>query len=73
MKNAFLLATCVLSFSCGALLAAEKASFWDKQRKGANGDGGKDSADWFRAAAEFGLEGARITYRPAKAVCQKGP
>jgi len=39
---------------------ARTIAFWDIQRKGANGDGGRDSQKWFRAAAEVGIEFVRL-------------
>lgn len=59
-KIAFFLIAFVLPLSCEGLLANEKTSFWAKQRKGANGDGGKEAEDWFRAAAEFGIQFIRL-------------
>jgi hypothetical protein len=40
--------------------ANEKLAFWDQQRKGANGGGGGDIDDWFRAATAAGIEYVRL-------------
>ncbi len=39
----------------------EKLAFWNEQRKGANGDGGKNPEDWFQAAGELGLQFIRLS------------
>jgi len=39
----------------------EKHAFWSEQRKGANGDGGKNPEDWFRSAGELGLQFIRLS------------
>jgi aryl-phospho-beta-D-glucosidase BglC (GH1 family) len=47
----------------------EKIRFWDAQRKGANGMGGANHDEWFKAASELGLEYIRLTpaeMKPAK-------
>ncbi len=41
-----------------------KLSFWQQQRKGANGDVGDATEAWMQAAADFGIEFARLA--PAK-------
>lgn len=43
-----------------AVLAQPKIEFWNQQRKGANGDGGRDPETWFRAAADVGIEYVRL-------------
>jgi len=46
-----------------------KMSFWDVQRKGANGGYGANRSEWFRAAGELGLEFIRltpVTWKPAR-------
>jgi len=40
--------------------ANPKLAFWDEQRKGANGGGEDATAEWFEAAAEFGIEYIRL-------------
>lgn len=49
-----------LLLCAGAAGGAEKIAFWDTQRKGANGDGGRDPEQWFRAAADVGIEFVRL-------------
>lgn len=39
----------------------QKLAFWDQQRKGANGGGGSDPEQWFRAAADVGIEFVRLS------------
>jgi hypothetical protein len=43
-----------------AVLAQPKIEFWNQQRKGANGDGGRDPETWFRSAADVGIEYVRL-------------
>ena len=43
-----------------SLPSDKKIEFWHTQRKGANGDGGKDPEKWFGAAAEVGIEFVRL-------------
>ncbi len=64
----------ILIFACSATAFAagptlqtnKKLSFWDQQRKGANGDGGAINNSgttpdaWFKAASEKGLEYVRL-------------
>ncbi len=38
-----------------------KMSFWDVQRKGANGGSGADRQEWFKAAGDLGLEFIRLS------------
>jgi aryl-phospho-beta-D-glucosidase BglC (GH1 family) len=58
-KRLVLVATSIMLLT-GSPDAAEKIAFWDTQRKGANGDGGKDHEAWFRAAADVGIEYVRL-------------
>lgn len=44
-----------------AEVSNDKLTFWDQQRKGANGGGGEDPEEWFRAAAEVGIEFVRLS------------
>ncbi len=39
----------------------EKLAFLSVQRKGANGDGGKEPEDWFRWAGDLGLQFIRLS------------
>lgn len=54
------LAATVALVLAGASTAADKSAFWNTQRKGANGDGGRDPEAWFRAAADVGIEFVRL-------------
>ena len=45
----------------GAAASNEKLTFWDRQRKGANGGGGSDPEEWFEAAADAGIEYVRLS------------
>ena len=50
----------LLSLLSSKSLPSEKIEFWSSQRKGANGDGGKDPDKWFAAAADVGIEFVRL-------------
>jgi endoglucanase len=50
----------VLSLSSKSLPSDKKIEFWNTQRKGANGDGGKTPHKWFAAAADTGIEFVRL-------------
>ncbi|MCP4256901.1 MAG: cellulase family glycosylhydrolase [Planctomycetes bacterium] len=50
----------VLLLSSKSLPSDKKIEFWNTQRKGANGDGGKDPEKWFAAAALAGIEFVRL-------------
>ncbi len=51
------------------LAPEQKASFWQQQCKGANGDTGQDLNQWFKAVSDAGIEFVRLT--PAKWKAQK--
>lgn len=50
----------VLLLASMSLPSEKKIEFWNTQRKGANGDGGKDPDKWFAAAADVGIEFVRL-------------
>jgi len=50
----------VLLLSSKSLPSDKKIEFWNIQRKGANGDGGKEPDKWFAAAANVGIEFVRL-------------
>jgi len=56
-----LLAVMLLVVNASSAASDEKLAFWSEQRKGANGDGGKDPEDWFRSAGELGLQFIRLS------------
>ena len=56
----FLIVLLVLILSSKSLPSDSKIDFWNTQRKGANGDGGKDPDKWFAAAADAGIEFVRL-------------
>ena len=69
-KNLILVVVILFTITANVATANEKLSFWDQQRKGANGDGGLpsdelfDAADadkWFQAAAAAGIEFIRLS------------
>ncbi len=65
MKKIFLLVG-LLFFCCYPNFANHKLTFWDIQRKGANGDGGAlfnsgtNPDKWFKAASDVGIEFIRL-------------
>ncbi len=61
MKTIIRMTLLLCLVSCGTVIAGPKIEFWDRQRKGTNGDGGKDPEQWFAAAAEFGIEYVRLS------------
>lgn len=68
MKRLLLFFCLFLIVNASAAASDEKLAFWSVQRKGANGDGGKNPEDWFRAAGELGLQFIRlspVTWRSA--------
>lgn len=56
-----LLAT-ALSFLLGSVEAAEKITFWDTPRKGANGFNVEPTEAWFAAARGLGVDWVRLAY-----------
>ena len=63
--------TCIALLLCfsNISVANEKMDFWNTQRKGANGGGGANHEEWFKAASELGLEYIRlspVTWKPAR-------
>ncbi len=61
MKRVLLFFCLFLVVHASAGMSDERLAFWSKQRKGANGDGGKDPEDWFRSAGELGLQFVRLS------------
>jgi hypothetical protein len=61
MKSVVRMMLVFLLASYGAAMANPKITFWDSQRKGANGGGGKDAERWFAAAEGFGIEYVRLS------------
>ena len=61
MKRLLLFFCLFLIVNASAVVSGEKQAFWSGQRKGANGDGGKDPEVWFRSAGELGLQFIRLS------------
>jgi len=59
-QSLFVIILLVTLLSSKSLSSNSKIEFWNTQRKGANGDGGKDPDKWFGAAAEIGIEFVRL-------------
>ena len=59
LRHIGLLALVLLVVNASAA-SGEKLAFWSEQRKGINGDGGKEPEDWFRSAGELGLQFIRL-------------
>jgi len=60
LRHIGLLALVLLVVNASAA-SDEKLAFWSEQRKGTNGDGGKEPEDWFRSAGELGLQFIRLS------------
>jgi len=60
IKRLLIIIFLVALLSSKSLSSSKKIEFWNIQRKGANGDGGKDPDKWFGAAAEVGIEFVRL-------------
>ena len=56
-----LLWTLILLTVVPAWTVDSKLNFWQHQRKGANGDGGQNPEQWFRAAGELGMDFIRLS------------
>jgi HEAT repeat protein len=52
----------VLLFLAGPSVAAEKITFWNTQRKGANNFNVEPREEWFAAAHELGVDWVRLAY-----------
>ena len=61
LRNIGLLALALLVINASSAGSDEKLAFWSEQRKGANGDGGKEPEDWFRSAGDLGLQFIRLS------------
>ena len=61
MRRSILIVFICLFSSAPILAEDSKLAYWNRQRRGANGDGGVDNEAWFAAAASFGIEFARLS------------
>jgi endoglucanase len=61
LKIFLVLANLLVLTSCSRPIENAKWSFWDNQRKGANGDANEGTLEWFQAAENFGIEYIRLS------------
>ena len=61
VKRLLIILSIISLLSSNSLSSVNKIEFWNTQRKGANGGGGKDPDKWFAAAADFGIEFIRLS------------
>ncbi|MDA1067312.1 MAG: cellulase family glycosylhydrolase [Verrucomicrobia bacterium] len=61
LKSLFSIVLVAFIVGCGQKADNAKLSFWDNQRKGANGDANEGTLEWFQAAESFGIEYIRLS------------